>query len=40
MEELGGADTHNTLSGVAHFSAEDEEQTMALIRELLSFIPG
>ncbi len=39
MEELGGADTHNTLSGVAHFSAEDEEQTMALIRELLSFIP-
>ncbi len=39
MEELGGADTHNTLSGVAHFSAGTEEQTMALIRELLSFIP-
>jgi len=39
MEELGGADTHNTLSGVAHFSAESEEKTMALIRELLSFIP-
>ncbi|MFC2166736.1 acyl-CoA carboxylase subunit beta [Acidobacteriota bacterium] len=39
MEELGGADTHNTLSGVAHFSAENEEQTMAFIRELLSFIP-
>ena len=39
MEELGGADTHNTLSGVAHFSAENEEQTMALIKELLSFIP-
>ncbi len=39
MEELGGADTHNTLSGVAHFSAGNEEQTMALIRELLSFIP-
>jgi propionyl-CoA carboxylase beta chain len=39
MEELGGADTHNTLSGVAHFSAESEEQTLVLIRELLSFIP-
>ncbi len=39
MEELGGAETHNTLSGVAHFTAEDEEQTFALIRELLSFLP-
>jgi propionyl-CoA carboxylase beta chain len=39
MEELGGAETHNTLSGVAHFSAENEEHTLALIRELLSFIP-
>jgi propionyl-CoA carboxylase beta chain len=39
MEELGGAETHNSLSGVAHFAAEDEEQTLALIRELLSFIP-
>jgi propionyl-CoA carboxylase beta chain len=39
MEELGGAETHNTLSGVAHFAAEDEEQTFALIRELLSFLP-
>ena len=39
MEELGGADSHNTLSGVAHFSAENEEQTLVLIRELLSFIP-
>jgi len=39
MEELGGADTHNTISGVAHFAAENEEHTLALIRELLSFIP-
>jgi len=39
MEELGGAETHNTLSGVAHFAAENEEQTLLLIRELLSFIP-
>lgn len=40
MEELGGAETHNTLSGVAHFAAEDEEHALALIRELLSFIPS
>lgn len=39
MEELGGAETHNKLSGVAHFSAENEEQTLAVIKELLSFIP-
>jgi len=39
MEELGGAETHNTISGVAHFAAEDEEHTFDLIRELLSFIP-
>jgi len=39
MEELGGAEAHNALSGVAHFSAENEEQTMVIIRELLSFIP-
>jgi propionyl-CoA carboxylase beta subunit len=40
MEELGGAETHNALSGVAHFAAENEEQALALIRELLSFIPA
>ena len=39
MEELGGAEAHNTLSGVAHFAAENEENTLAIIRELLSFIP-
>jgi propionyl-CoA carboxylase beta chain len=39
-EELGGAETHNALSGVAHFAAENEEQALALIRELLSFIPA
>ncbi len=39
MEELGGAETHNAISGVAHFAAENEEQTMTIIRELLSFIP-
>ncbi len=40
MEELGGAETHNTLSGVAHFAAQNEEHTLALIRELLSFLPN
>ncbi len=39
MEELGGAETHNTISGVAHFAAENEEQTLSIIRELLSFVP-
>ncbi len=39
MEELGGAEPHNTLSGVAHFAADNEEQVIALIKELLSFIP-
>lgn len=40
MEELGGAETHNTLSGVAHFAAENEEHVFSLIRELLSFVPN
>ncbi|MBA7491433.1 Propionyl-CoA carboxylase beta chain [subsurface metagenome] len=39
MEELGGAETHNTLSGVAHFAAENEKHAFSLIRELLSFVP-
>ncbi|MCS6885492.1 MAG: acyl-CoA carboxylase subunit beta [Acidobacteriota bacterium] len=39
-EELGGAMTHNTRSGVAHFAAEDEEECLQIIRELLSFIPS
>ena len=39
-EELGGADTHNTRSGVAHFEGETEQDTLAMVRELLSFIPS
>jgi propionyl-CoA carboxylase beta chain len=39
-EELGGAMTHNSRSGVAHFTADSDEQGMMLIRELLSFIPS
>ena len=39
-EELGGAVTHNSKSGVAHFNGDDEEQTLMMIRELLSFVPS
>ena len=38
-EELGGAVTHGTTSGVAHFAADSEEECLALIRELMSFLP-
>ncbi len=39
-EELGGATTHSTKSGVAHFTGNDEDQTLMMIRELLSFLPS
>ena len=39
-EELGGADTHCGTSGVAHFSVPDEAAALALLRELLSYIPS
>lgn len=39
-EELGGALTHNSKSGVAHLLAEDEEQALMMVRELVSFIPS
>jgi propionyl-CoA carboxylase beta chain len=39
-EELGGATTHNEVSGVAHFMAHDDADCLALIRELLSFLPS
>jgi propionyl-CoA carboxylase beta chain len=38
-EELGGAATHAGTSGVAHFAADTEEECLALIRELLTFLP-
>ncbi len=40
MEELGGAMSHNTRSGVAHFVAENDEQIVLMIRELVSFLPS
>ena len=38
-EELGGAMTHNRLSGVAHFAAASEEECFEQVRRLLGFIP-
>jgi len=39
FEELGGASTHVGTSGVAHFAAENEDECLALIRELMTFLP-
>jgi propionyl-CoA carboxylase beta chain len=39
-EQLGGAMTHNATSGVAHFAVDDDGECVALIRELLSFMPS
>jgi propionyl-CoA carboxylase beta chain len=39
-EELGGAMTHNTKSGVAHFAVPDDRTCLALIRDLLSYLPS
>jgi acetyl-CoA/propionyl-CoA carboxylase carboxyl transferase subunit len=39
MEELGGANTHATESGVAHMTAESEEDALDDIRRLLSYLP-
>lgn len=38
-EELGGAATHNQLSGVAHFREKDEKSVLDKIRLLLSYLP-
>src|SRR5688572_14611975 len=39
-EELGGADTHFRVSGVAHLVAEDEDVLVDLVRDLLSHLPA
>lgn len=39
-EELGGADTHNSVSGVAHFAADSDEHALLLTRALLSYLPS
>ena len=39
-QELGGAMTHNAKSGVAHFVAQDDADCVAMIRELISYLPS
>ncbi|UPK77114.1 acyl-CoA carboxylase subunit beta [Nocardioidaceae bacterium SCSIO 66511] len=39
MEELGGARTHNTKSGNAHYMGSDEEDAIEYVKALLSFLP-
>jgi acetyl-CoA carboxylase carboxyltransferase component len=40
MEDLGGAMSHNTKSGVAHFASDDEDQCLEDTRYLMSFLPS
>ena len=40
MEDLGGAETHNAVSGNAHFLGENDEDCLDLIRQLLAFFPS
>src|SRR5579864_1566271 len=39
-KDLGGANTHNSKSGVAHFACEDDKHCLLMIRELLNFLPS
>jgi propionyl-CoA carboxylase beta chain len=39
MEDLGGARTHNTKSGNAHYMASDEEDAIEYVKAMLSFLP-
>ena len=40
VETLGGAEAHSSISGVAHFVADDEEDACQLTRRLLSYLPS
>jgi propionyl-CoA carboxylase beta chain len=40
FEDLGGARTHNTKSGNAHYLAADEDDSISYVKELLSFLPS
>ncbi len=40
IEDLGGARTHNSKSGVAHFMSADEAEALELAKVLLSFLPS
>lgn len=39
FEELGGADTHNSVSGVAHFKCSNEKECIEQIKRLIDFLP-
>jgi propionyl-CoA carboxylase beta chain len=39
QEALGGASAHTSVSGVAHFAAEDEQAALAVLRALLGYVP-
>jgi propionyl-CoA carboxylase beta chain len=39
-EKLGGAETHASVSGVAHFATDDDRACLALLRRLLSYLPS
>lgn len=40
LESLGGTGVHSTVSGVAHFAAEDEADALAITRRLVGYLPG
>ncbi|GLZ38551.1 acyl-CoA carboxylase subunit beta [Actinokineospora sp. NBRC 105648] len=40
LEELGGARTHNTKSGVAHYMGADEDDAISYVKDLLSYLPS
>ncbi len=40
FEELGGARTHNSTSGVAHHMAGDEKDAIEYVKQLLSYLPS
>jgi len=39
-EELGGAMTHNSVSGIAHFASENDQSCLSMIRDLFSYLPS
>lgn len=40
FEELGGADTHSSKSGVSHFAAENEVECLQMVRRLMDYLPS
>ncbi|MBE2260442.1 MAG: acyl-CoA carboxylase subunit beta [Candidatus Accumulibacter sp.] len=40
MAEVGGAEMHSTVSGNAHFIAEDDQHAIAVVKQLLSYLPA